>query len=311
MKTERPNQHVGITAGHRLPRNRHGPRPGGFTFLAALIVGLPAAADARAGGPDHKSFTPVARMDTKIVKESSGIVKSPKYPGIFWTHGDSGNPAELFAVKLDGTLVARVPVADAPNLDWEDIASADGFLYVGDIGNNGGWLRVRVVYKFAEPDPYAKDVPPIKPVATYRYRFPEEPFDAEGLVVRGDQIYIARKAAGEASALYRLTPTEGDHYTLTRMQVLRSPYVTGADLSPDGRYLLTVSGVQLVRYPVDEHLALRTDEPVKTVYYPPGDEIEAGCFDGSDVVLTGENGTIYRIAAEDIEQETRFVRAHD
>ncbi len=281
---------------------------GRFGQVLALWTTVPIFA----GGPGARSdlakaFIPIGHLDTSVIKESSGIVKSPKYEGIFWTHNDSGNPPELFAIKTDGTLAARIPVEAAPNLDWEDIAVADGFIYVGDIGNNLGWLRVRAVYKFAEPDPHAAELQPIKPVATYRYKYPDRPFDAEALVVRGDRVYIIRKAGGADSAIYRLTATDGELMTLTKVQVLPSAWITGADLSADGRLLVTVSGYQLALYPVNEDLTLRPDEPVKFVYYPTGDEIEACGFDGGDVILTGERGNIYRISAVEIQQQTRFV----
>ncbi|MFH0983560.1 MAG: hypothetical protein V2A79_18755 [Planctomycetota bacterium] len=256
--------------------------------------------------PPEKAFTPVGRMDA-VIKESSGIAKSLKYEGIFWTHGDSGNPAALFAIRTDGTLVATVPVVEAVNLDWEDIAIADGFVYVGDIGNNFGWLRVRTVYKFAEPDPYAGRIEPVKPVVTYHYKFPEEPFDAEALVVRREQIYIIRKTAGPTSAVYRLTPADSGHFGLAKVQDLRAAWITGADLSADGRYLVTVSGFQLTVYPVNEDLTLRVDETPRSVSLPPSGQIEACCFDGGDVVLTSEEGSIYRITAEDLARQTRFV----
>ena len=286
-------------------------------LLRSVVVAvLLAPGPGLAGGgqvPEHpprKPFTPVGRLDTAVIKESSGVGKSRAYEGIFWTHNDSGNAAELFAIKADGTLVATVPVAGASNLDWEDMAVADGFVYVGDIGNNHGWLRARTIYKFAEPDPYADGGKPIKPLAAYRYKYPDKPFDAEALAVRGERMYVIRKGVGKNSQLYRLTPTDGRTMKLSQVSAaggLRSAGITGADLSDDGRFLVTASGYQLARYPVNDDLTLRDDEPVRFVFYPRGDEIEACCFDGADVVLTSERGSVYRISAEDIERQTRFV----
>ena len=271
-----------------------------------LAVALGTSGEPVPQSPSPKVLAPAGRMDTTVIHESSGLAKSAKYEGIFWTHGDSGNPAELFAVKADGELVARIPVVEAPNLDWEDIAVSDGFIYVGDIGNNLGWLRVRVVYKFAEPDPHAA-VKALKPLASYRYKYPDEPFDAEALIVRGEQVYVIRKAGGKASIVYRLTPTADKHMALTEVRTLRSGWITGADLSADGRYLVTVSYRQLARYPVNQDLSPREGEPIRMVRLPLRGQLEACCFDGEDVILTTENGYVYRISAQDIEQQTRFV----
>lgn len=276
-----------------------------------LAVCLGTAGAGAAERPSSKALVPLGRMDTAVIRESSGIAKSTKYEGIFWTHNDSGNLAELFAIKADGTLVARVPVAEAPNLDWEDLAIADGFIYVGDIGNNHGWLRVRVIYKFAEPDPYADAIKPLKPLATYRYTYPDKPFDAEALVVRGDRIYVISKAGGKASAVYRLAPTDGEHMIASLVWTLPYGWITGADLSGDGRFLVTGSGFQLVRYPVNDDLTLREDEPIRFARLSGLGQIEACCFDGADVMLTSEAGFVYRVSAEDIQRQTRFVRPRD
>ncbi len=257
--------------------------------------------------PGQKEFIPVGQLDRSVIKESSGIAKSSRHKGIFWTHNDSGNAPELFAVRADGELVAKVPVVDAPNIDWEDIAIADGFIYVGDIGNNMGWLRVRTVYKFAEPDSFRNDIKPLKPIATYRYKYPGDPFDAEGLLVRGEHIYITRKAGGKASAIYLLTPTGGEYMILAKVQTLPSGRITGASLSDDGRFLVTVTGYRLCLYPVNDDLTLRKDQPTKCVSYPPKGQIEACCFDGGDVIVTAEKGAVYRISAQDIQQQIRFV----
>ena len=94
-------------------------------------------------GPDQSPLEHLGRLDHHRIPEASGIVKSRRYPGIFWVHNDSGNPPLLFAIKGDGAILNAFPV-NVPNIDWEDIAIDDhGHLYVGDIGNNTGALPVR------------------------------------------------------------------------------------------------------------------------------------------------------------------------
>ena len=93
------------------------------------------------------------RLDEKLIPEASGIVKSRRYPGIFWVHNDSGNPPLLFAIRGDGRIVRQFRLG-VPNIDWEDIAIDDqGHLYLGDIGNNTGALPLRAIYRIDEPDP--------------------------------------------------------------------------------------------------------------------------------------------------------------
>ena len=135
---------------------------------------LPAARDNNRAA--RRSSLP-ARAPGKVrraaLPEASGIAKSRRYPGIFWVHNDSGNPPAIFAIRRDGTIVREFRLG-VPNIDWEDIAADDhGHLYVGDIGNNGGLLAVRAVYRIDEPDPGKPSGQPLRPsVSAVLWVFP-------------------------------------------------------------------------------------------------------------------------------------------
>ena len=73
----------------------------------------------------------VGRFDPQRIPESSGIVKSRRYPGIYWVHNDSGNPPLLFAIRGDGRIVRQFHLG-FPDTDWEDIKA-------GRISVDGGW----------------------------------------------------------------------------------------------------------------------------------------------------------------------------
>src|SRR6516165_12535026 len=148
-------------------------------LLASLIV----QGAAGAGRADPGPLEPLGRFEAGMIPEASGVVKSRRYPGIFWVHNDSGNAPLLFAVRADGRVVRRFRLA-VPNLDWEDIAIDDqGHLYLGDIGNNGGFLLVRGIYRIDEPDPSSTADEPLAARATVLYALPRSnQFDAEGLV---------------------------------------------------------------------------------------------------------------------------------
>src|SRR5262249_42704530 len=113
-----------------------------WILLVSLIVQGAGVAEARVTGPVLAVLESMCRFDPRASREASGIVKSRRHSGIFWVHNDSGNAPLLFAVRADGRVVRRFRLA-IPNLDWEDIATDDhGHLYLGDIGNNSGLLRV-------------------------------------------------------------------------------------------------------------------------------------------------------------------------
>ena len=125
--------------------------------------------------------------------------------------------------------MAEIPVPDAKNIDWEDIAIDDeGRLYVGDIGNNFGMFPARFIYVIQEPDPYAVPVKPAKVVQRHTYVFPEKRFDAEALVVRDGQMYVLPRQRSGPTIIYRLTPTKSGKFHPEEVATLAVRDVAGA-----------------------------------------------------------------------------------
>lgn len=240
----------------------------------------------------------VGRLDHPPIKECSGIVKSRKYADIFWVHNDSGNPAALYAVRPDGTLVREYAVG-APNVDWEDIAADDaGHLYIGDIGNNKNRLPLRAVHRVDEPDPSKPADGPLKVGLSTYYRFPKDGrFDAEGLFVRGQHAFVVSKRfdGGEAE-VYELpldppAPLLGPATPrkLARLPGFTEP-ATGADLSADGSRL-AVCSLKVAR-------VYRRDgegwSPIGVATYK-ADGVEAIAWDGDDLIVAGEGREMLRV----------------
>jgi hypothetical protein len=125
------------------------------------------------------ALKPVARVTHPPIDEMSGIVKSRRYPGIFWVQNDSGDSARLFAVRANGNVVLPpflvndfsvdetailpgakpvwpgITVDGATNSDWEDLATDGDNLYLADVGNNGNARRDLGVFVLPEPNPQA------------------------------------------------------------------------------------------------------------------------------------------------------------
>lgn len=76
------------------------------------------------------------------LRESSGVAASRVHPGVLWTHNDSGDDADLYAVDFSGNVLAEYEVDDARARDWEDIALGPcpgvggDCLYIADTGDN-------------------------------------------------------------------------------------------------------------------------------------------------------------------------------
>lgn len=87
----------------------------------------------------------LGRVHAAGIREISGAAASDR-SRVLWVDQDSGNPPRIYAVSPDGTIRANVLLRNATNRDWEDIAYANGFVWVGDIGGKRNaiqlyWLR--------------------------------------------------------------------------------------------------------------------------------------------------------------------------
>lgn len=245
----------------------------------------------------------VGELGHPAIKEASGLVKSRQFPGVFWTHNDSGNPAALFAVKRDGTLIREFEVA-VPNVDWEDIATDnEGYLYIGDIGNNDNRLPLRAIYKLKEPDPNKPADGPLKALTASYYRFAQgERFDAEGLVIDGKRALVVAKTFDDAPAPVYAIPLDPPAPLLRPAKPQRVATLpgftrpaTGASLSADGK-TLAVCSTRLVgvyqRSGQDGWRALAV-RPFRAV-----DQVEAIAWDGDDLLLAGEARGVFLVPSE-------------
>ena len=241
----------------------------------------------------------IGTMRDPAITEPSGIVASRRFPGIFWVHNDSGNPAELFAVKRDGTLVRAYRV-NAPNVDWEDIAIDDaGHLFVGDIGNNSRKLPIRVIYRVDEPDPSVatNDPLPVTLASYYRYA-KKDAFDAEAMFLDGGQAVVISKRSDQGEATLYAVPLDPPA-TLFRPAVAKklgtlagfTEAATGANLSTDGKRLAVCSVGWVGIYVRDEKGPWRFEA---SCVGPPG-QVEAITWDGKDLILANEQRAIFRI----------------
>ena len=56
------------------------------------------AANRRRSPDDYAAPQVVGKIDNRKIIESSGIAASPCQSGVLWTHNDSGNEAEIYAI---------------------------------------------------------------------------------------------------------------------------------------------------------------------------------------------------------------------
>lgn len=287
-------------------------------LAAALAAAAPplygATDDPAAEGPApriEENLPPpglAGRMPAAALPESSGLVRSVKHAGVFWTLNDSGNPPHVFAINVQGKMLRDVEVPGASNVDWEDLAlDPQGRLLVGDFGNNARNRKVVVLYRIPEPDPNdaQQQVPNAEKIL---FKLPDDcgPQDIEALVTRGTDAYVFTKER-ERTRCYRLPlpekvdPAKKEPLTAEFAGETRAfGTITAADLSPDGRHLalLTYNAVWVGELPVPD--AAKDGEAPK----PPAPllpftslvrkrgialgQCEGIAWSGTDLVLTNE-----------------------
>lgn len=280
--------------------------------VLAVHAGLSVAAadDQRARWLEPEQLAEV--VDPRI-DEASGIIASRKHEGIYYTHNDSGGRAEVFALDRRGRVRATIRLAEAANLDWEDIAlapaEASGVfeICVADIGDNTADRPFIVIYRFGEPE-----LPSIIGAAVtvepkvYRFRYADGPRNAEALIVHpqtGDAYILTKSRMGECAVYLLPAPWKSrETSVVVRRATLKFPdalplerIVTAADITDDGRRLVTRSYLAAWEWTLPPRVAPRDFDRIfgqnpARIRMPGESQGEAICYtpDGSALLTISE-----------------------
>ena len=261
----------------------------------AISIGLYTATTASADVIDTPPWQPTGKYTHPDIRESSGIVASRQFEAVYWTLNDSGNPASLYATKLNGELIQEIAVKGSGNFDWEALGIDDkNQLWIGEIGNNSRLRFDLKVVVVAEPDPFTETEAEV--IASYPYRYPNENVDAEGLFIVEGIPYIVSKERARA-VLYRFPSLQvsDTKQTLERVgEFAGAKFVTGAGVSEDGMRLAvcTYDALWVYHGTVSDLTQMIQGTPWSLSHKFYG---EAVCFDGDDLVLTNEARDIYHL----------------
>lgn len=252
-------------------RTPMGPRPRSRAVSRAVLAGALLALAASACTPEAASqaspegcrvlSTPLPLPE--VVRESSGAAFSRRYPGIVWTHNDSGDESRLYALTAAGELAGSVRVTGARNRDWEDLALAPcgdtDCLWIADTGDNGKKRGHVDLVRVPEPAPGDEAT---RPAQVFRLRYPDGPHDAEALfALSSGELFLLTKGDDGPIALYRVPPGRTGELqrlrTLAPAAVPHARQVTGADASADGRWVAVRTYGSLFLYRTADLLAGR------------------------------------------------------
>jgi hypothetical protein len=200
------------------------------------------------------------------LRESSGLAISRTQPGVLWSHNDSGDGPNLYALDIAGRMLAKFRVDGADARDWEDISAGScpavmapqtlptaECLYVADTGDNNQVRPEVTIYIVVEPRVGATGAASAPVIArSLRFRYPGGPTDAEALAVlpNGDLTIVSKGRRGTIDFFEITADTVAraiaSGETVTARYVSDSgirpvprtgELVTAAALSPDGTTL--------------------------------------------------------------------------
>ncbi|PCE64130.1 T9SS type A sorting domain-containing protein [Sediminicola luteus] len=177
----------------------------------------------------------------EALKETSGLAI---YNDSLISHNDSGGAPSLYVMDSLGMQIGRsIVIENAENVDWEDLAQDQDFLYIGDIGNNTGSRKQLTIYRVPLVALESNKVT----AESIRFTYPDQPenetgqsdWDAEALVVKGDSLVVFTKRwKSMDTRAYTIPKIPGE---FTARQVATFPVnglVTSADYSTENGLVL-------------------------------------------------------------------------
>lgn len=251
------------------------------------------------------------------LSETSGLFISTD--NLFFVHNDSGDTSRFFAIDAQGKLVSTLYFKGDPSkkhlgvTDCEDMAGGPGpvknksYIYLGDIGDNGGNRPYVTVYRFPVPNKFSTRMEIESEAVNLKY--PNGPQDAETLMIDPilKELIILSKRQDtvgiySASLLFknRDTVTMKKQGSLFLAGKGLAKYVVSGDISRDGQQIIikTYTGVYYWlrngKEPISQTLR-RMPAKLPYILEPQGEAI-GFTPDGKAYycISEGKNAVIYR-----------------
>lgn len=183
---------------------------------------------------------------TTTLNETSGLTWWDKK---IWTHNDSGNDPLIYALdNATGNIIKTVAIKNASNIDWEDMAQDEKYIYIGDFGNNANGNRTNLkIYKIKKKDIKAKDSVNAEIINfAYADQIDFTPkgsnntnFDCEAMITFGDSIFLFSKNwVDNKTRLYKLPKTPGTYSAENMADLDVQGLITGADIVAEQKIII-------------------------------------------------------------------------
>jgi hypothetical protein len=195
----------------------------------------------------HISPIPFIPLLPEKLKENSGIIYFDK---LLWTINDSGGENKIYGFDFSGKIKKEIEIKGAKNIDWEDIAQDEKYIYISDFGNNYNSRKDLKVYQIKKKDIGKKSSQKVdSKEINFEYKnqtdFKPIPhsgsFDCEALVEFNDSLYIFTKSwKTRTTSVYKIPNRKGNYKTNPIDSLDVTGLITGADISPDKKKLALI-----------------------------------------------------------------------
>ncbi|MDT0539503.1 hypothetical protein [Croceitalea sp. P059] len=192
----------------------------------------------------------VGNLPQQII-ETSGLLS---YNGKLITHNDSGNAPELYELDITTSQITRtVSVANVVNIDWEDLAQDENYIYIGDFGNNTGDRQDLNILKILKSD-YDNSDSVTAEIINFLYEdqtdftsSEDSDFDAEGFFSLGDNLIILTKQWQQNGTVAYKVPKLSGAFLAERLDSYQvNGLVTGATYNQNTNQLSIVGYSQFL-----------------------------------------------------------------
>ncbi|MBW8050776.1 MAG: hypothetical protein FVQ77_10670 [Cytophagales bacterium] len=241
----------------------------------------------------------------ELADKSNG--KAPPPGGVggasLWTHNDGGGKNVLLKIDMKGKTQEVIAIPNTTNIDWEDLAKDDnGYIYIGDFGNNNNQRKNLRIYKFKEIQPgqqlsnlkvdtisfyYAdqKTFPPQKKFRNY---------DCEAFFWHRQKLFLFTKNRGNKYVKMYVLPDKPGFYIAELIDSIHiNTMITAADISPDGKLVALLGYGKIYLFDVENEKSV-FDCKHYCFKIPKGGQAEGLVFiNDTDFVFSNERGRLF------------------
>jgi len=186
------------------------------------------------------------------LSESSGLIF---YDNKVVMHNDSGNAPELFELDpITMKIVRTVTIANAENVDWEDMTQDAQYIYIGDFGNHRGIRKDLCIYKVSKA---AFDASTTVRAEKIYFSYPDQPtartaksdFDAEALFsLESNLVILTKQWNSQGTTAYRISKDSGAHIATNMGKYHSNGMITGVTYNEKAKKVVMV-GYNLLMLP--------------------------------------------------------------